>query len=131
MAMVMAQGTMAYPRMVFESKPNDLPEQAQAFRDEAQLVGAVAGDDRDHFAWRLDDAEADRLWHLELQGDGVSELDVELFWPGEVEQSTSGVATFGTEPATGAGDGTSLLRLAVSDRKSTRLNSSHVRISYA
>ncbi|MGO1615516.1 MAG: hypothetical protein ACTHXM_09970, partial [Halomonas sp.] len=47
----------AYPQMVFEQEPDDSVEQAQSFRGEARLVGEVSGDDRDHFAWRLDDAE--------------------------------------------------------------------------
>lgn len=106
----------AYPQMVFEQEPDDSVEQAQSFRGEARLVGEVSGDDRDHFAWRLDDAETDRLWHLELQGDGESDLDVELFWPGEEEASSSGVATFGADPVTEASDDVSLLTLSVTSR---------------
>lgn len=113
----------AYPQMVFEQEPDDSVEQAQSVRGEARLVGEVSSDDRDHFVWRLDEAEADRLWHLELQGDGVSELDAELFWPGEsAEEGGSGVTTFGAEPAAEAGDNTSLLTLSVAPRNDRALS---------
>lgn len=105
----------AYPQMVFEQEPDDSVEQAQSVRGEARLLGAVSGGDRDHFAWRLDDAETDRLWHIELQGDGESDLDAEFFWPDEsIEESESGLMTFGAGPAAEASDDTSLLTLSVS-----------------
>ncbi|EWH03984.1 hypothetical protein [Halomonas sp. BC04] len=84
-------------------------------------MGEVSGDDRDLFRWALDDAETDRLWHIELQGDGEGELDAELFWPGEEEGGTSGVSTFGAEPATEADGDTSLLTLSVTSRNDSAL----------
>ena len=41
MIQAMAQGALAYPRMIFEREPNDAPDQAQSLRGEAQLVGEV------------------------------------------------------------------------------------------
>ncbi|GHE20748.1 vWA domain-containing protein [Halomonas urumqiensis] len=112
-ALLVFEQVQAFPRMMFSQEPDDSVEQAPSFRGEARLVGEVSGDDRDHFAWQLDDAETDRLWTFELQGDGEGELQVEFLWPGEAPE-TSGVTTFGAEPETQASEDVSLLRLAVS-----------------
>ncbi len=117
LALLLAGSAFAFPRMVFEQAPNDTPEQAQTFRGQARLVGEVSGNDRDFFRWVLDDNETDRLWHLELQGDGEASLDAELFWPGEQAASTSGVATFGAEPQAEASEETTLLTLQASPRR--------------
>ncbi|WP_433924326.1 vWA domain-containing protein [Vreelandella sp. 21] len=116
LAVIWPARASAYPQMVFVQTPNDTVEQAQPFRGEARLVGEVYGDNRDLFRWSLDDAETDRLWHLELQGDGESELDAELFWPGEKVGSTSGVATFGADPVTEVSEDKSLLTLSAAPR---------------
>jgi len=123
LTLLLAGSAEAFPRMVFEQEPNDTPEQAQPFRGEARLLGEVSGEDRDLFRWALDDAETDRLWHLELQGDGEGDIDAELFWPGK-EESTSGVAMFGAEPPTEASDNTSLLTLSVAARNDRALHES-------
>ena len=113
----------AFPTLVFEREPNDTLQQAQTFRGEARLVGEVLGADQDLFWWALDDGETDRLWHLELQGEGA--VEVELVWPAEAEEpdaESSGMTTFGEAPtaepkavpgAEVAGD-QSLLTLALS-----------------
>ncbi|WP_181872852.1 VWA domain-containing protein [Billgrantia montanilacus] len=111
LTLLLAGSAAAFPGMVFEQEPNDTLEQALSFRGEARLVGEVSGYDRDLFRWALDDAETDRLWHLELQGDGA--LDAELFWPGEEAAGGSGVATFGAEPTTDASAERTLLTLSV------------------
>lgn len=113
LAMAWSGSAIAYPQMVFEQEPDDTVEQAQSLRGEARLVGEVSGDDRDHFAWRLDEAEAGRLWQFELQGDGEGTFQAEFLWPGEVSAS-AGVTTFGAEPESAASEEVSLLMLAVS-----------------
>lgn len=123
LTLLLAGTAAAFPRMVFEQEPNDTPEQARSFHGEARLVGEVAGADRDLFRWTLDDSETDRLWHLELQGDGKGELEAELFWPVEEEaQADAGVSTFGAAPEPESGseavraEEASLLKLSVTPR---------------
>ncbi|MBZ0329884.1 VWA domain-containing protein [Halomonas sp. ANAO-440] len=115
LALLMVDGTEAFPRMVFEEEPNDTPEQAQSFRGEARLVGEVSSDDRDMFRWVLDDAETDRLWQLELQGDSPDGIEARFFWPAVEEPEPSGVAEFGAaEPEESADETTELLSLGIS-----------------
>jgi hypothetical protein len=105
----------AYPSMVFGQPANSAPEQARAFRGEARLVGEVSGAEQHFFRWALDDNETDRLWHLELQGDGEGGVAAELFWPSE-HDAAAAVATFGAAREA-ADDNVSLLTLSATPQR--------------
>src|SRR3989440_10166272 len=73
------------------------------------------------------------------RGEGFAELGVQLFqWAavaGDADDVRAGLGQRGSdataEAAAGAGDQRRRARYLISDRKSTRLNSSHDQISYA
>ena len=92
-SLVAADMAQAYPRVLFESEPNDRPEQAQSFRGEMRLVGEVRGQDVDMFWWALDDTESDRFWTLELTSMNHSALRAELTFgetqPAEKQETLS------------------------------------------
>ena len=90
-SLVAADMAQAYPRVLFESEPNDRPEQAQSFRGEMRLVGEVRGQDVDMFWWALDDTESDRFWTLELTSMNHSALRAELTF-GETQPAVSAFA---------------------------------------
>lgn len=93
----MSQSAHAYPRMIFSQSPNDTLERAQRFRGAARLVGEVSEGGVDKYLWAVDDAEADRLWRLELQMQGESPLTATFSLPPveAQEEPVTGVATFG------------------------------------
>src|SRR5690606_41575548 len=67
----------------------------------------------------------------ELRGDDPADLDVEaLRRPGRAAQAEQGLVELGAD-LDGAGFGQPGHRASLRDRKSTRLNSRHVKISYA
>ncbi|WP_444984642.1 hypothetical protein [Halomonas mongoliensis] len=91
------QPAAAYPQMIFEREPNDTLDTAQRFRGAARLVGEVAEGDVDKYLWAVDDAEADRLWRLELQMQGEAPLTATLALPpaAAADEPAAGVAAFG------------------------------------
>jgi len=92
---VMVEVHAGYPRVLFEREPNNTADEAQSVRGQARLVGEVAANDPAYFWWALDDAETDRDWNLELEGDG----DVRLILSRPAETEESAVAEFGAAPA--------------------------------
>lgn len=114
MSVVISQPGHGYPRVLFESEPNDTPEQAQTFRGEARVVGSASGADVDMFWWAIDDTESDRLWTLELIGPSEGAIRADLSWPAE---ETTGVMEFGAEPAETSE--TQLLALSTTPRQTT------------
>ncbi len=106
---VMVEVHAGYPRVLFEREPNNTADEAQSVRGQARLVGEVAANDPAYFWWALDDAETDRDWMLELEGEG----DIRLTLSRPAETESAAVTEFGAAPAA-APESTPLLKMQTS-----------------
>ncbi|WP_376692405.1 vWA domain-containing protein [Wenzhouxiangella sp. EGI_FJ10409] len=121
--LLFACAASASPRAVFDREPNDTPDEAETFSDQARLIGALPEGDVDLYWWSVDDAESDRLWTLALSGETDGEVTVELVWPADEEPESGGVQTFGAasseSSAESATEETALYELTITSRQSS------------